>query len=140
MKDAMLEHVGRTLLFCLLAGFALLLPSVVPHARAAAAASVSVNANSSQGVIPAPAFGINEAAWDGYLTDAALPGLLSATGAKVMRYPGGSLSDGYHWQSNTAEVGYANPNNTFDVFMQLAQQAGIQPMMTVNYGSGTPQE
>ncbi len=130
----------RMLLICLFAGFASLIPTFVPHARAATGASVSVNANSSQGMIPAPAYGINEAAWDGLLLDPALPGVLSASGARIMRYPGGSLSDGYHWQSNTTEASYANPNNTFDAFMNMAQQAGTQPMITVDYGAGTPQE
>ena len=93
--------VARMFLVCLLAGFAFLLPGFVPHTLAASTASVTVNANSSQGVIPTTAFGINEAAWDGLLLDSKLPSLLSATGARTMRYPGGSLSDGYHWQSNT---------------------------------------
>lgn len=132
--------IARMLLACLLAGFTFLLPSFVQADQAATAASVTVNANSSQGVIPAPAIGLNEAAWDGNLLDPANPGLLAATGARIMRYPGGSLSDAYHWQSHTFEAGWANPNNTFDAFMQVAQQAGIQPMLTVNYGSGTPQE
>jgi hypothetical protein len=109
--------VAKMLLVCLFVGFSLLLPIFVPHTLAATAASVTVNANSSQGVISATAFGINEAAWDGLLLDAKLPPLLSATGARIMRYPGGSLSDGYHWQSNTTEASYANPNNTFDAFM-----------------------
>jgi hypothetical protein len=130
----------RILLICLFTGFTFLLPGFVQNTRAATAASVTVNANSSLGVIPAPAFGDNEAAWDGLLLDPATPGLLSATGAKILRYPGGSLSDGYHWQSNTTETSYANPNNTFDAFMQVAQQAGMQPMITVDYGAGTPQE
>lgn len=132
--------MARVFLICLLAGFALVLPGLAPHSQAAAATSVTVNANSSQGVIPATAFGTNEAAWDGYLLDSATPGLLAATGAKIMRYPGGSLSDGYHWQSNTTETSYAAPNNTFDAFMQVAQKAGTQPMMTVDYGAGTAQE
>lgn len=132
--------VARLLLICLFAGLTFLLPSFVQPARAATAASVSVNANSSLGTIPSSAIGINEATWDGLLLDSATPGLLAASGAKIMRYPGGSLSDVYHWQSNTAQQGYANPSNTFDAFMQVAQQAGLQPMLTVNYGSGTAQE
>jgi hypothetical protein len=130
----------KMLLVCLFAGVAILFPIFVQHTMAATGASVSVNANSSLGKIPAPAYGINQAAWDGLLLDPTLPGLLSATGAGIMRYPGGSLSDGYHWQSNTTETSYANPSNTFDAFMHLAQQAGTQPMITVDYGAGTPQE
>src|SRR5690348_14065679 len=116
--------VARMLLVCLLTGFALLFPSFTPHALAATVTSVTVNANSSQGVIPATGFGINEAAWDGNLLDANLPSLLAGTGARIMRWPGGSLSDAYHWQSHTFEAGWANPNNTFDAFMPVAQKAG----------------
>ncbi len=133
-------RVTRMLLVCVLAGLALLLPNIIPHTLAATATSVTVNANSSQGVIPASAFGLNEAAWDGDMLDPTLPGLLNASGAKIMRYPGGSLSDGYHWQSNTTEASYAKPSNTFDAFMQVAQQAGIQPLITADYGAGTAQE
>jgi hypothetical protein len=132
--------VARMLLICLLAGLAFLLPSFVQSTRAATAVNVTVNANSSLGVIPATAFGDNEAAWDGLLLDSATPSLLSATGAKVLRYPGGSLSDGYHWQSNTTETSFANPSNTFDAYMGMAQKAGMQPMITVDYGAGTAQE
>jgi alpha-L-arabinofuranosidase len=128
------------LLICLLASFALPHPSFAQHTQTAADASITVNAKSREGVIPPSAFGINEAAWDGYLLDAKLPSLLAASGARIMRYPGGSLSDGYHWQSNTTQASYVNPSNTFDTFMKVAQHAGIQPIITVDYGAGTPQE
>lgn len=105
-------------------------------------ATVTVNAGAPLGTIPTTAFGINNAVWDGNLLDANLPGLLQQAGVKVMRYPGGSTSDVYHWQSNTTEPNqsYANPSNTFDAFMGVVQQTGAQAMITVNYGSGTPQE
>ena len=107
-----------------------------------AAASVTVNVANALGKLSPIAFGVNTAVWDGNLLDAQVPGLLSATGAKVLRYPGGSTSDVYHWQSNTTvpNQSFANPNNTFDAFMGVAQAAGAQTMITVNYGSGTPQE
>lgn len=107
-----------------------------------AATSATVNTNSSLGSIPATAFGTNTAVWDGQLLDSNLPGLLAANGVKVIRYPGGSTSDVYHWQSNTTVPGqsYANPNNTFDAFMGVTQATGAQAMITINYGSGTPQE
>jgi alpha-L-arabinofuranosidase len=141
------QKIGRgvalcaSIVLCLLVSV-LALPTFlrVPHAAAATVTQVTVNANSSLGTIPSTAYGINEAAWDGSLLDPSLPGVLAASGAKIMRYPGGSLSDGYHWQSNTTESSYANPNNTFDAFMGVAQKAGIQPLITVDYGAGTPQE
>ena len=70
--------------------------------------------------------------------------MLQQDGVKVMRYPGGSTSDFYHWQSNTVETcqvcGGVDSSDTFDAFMGVVQAANAQPMITVNYGSGTPQE
>ena len=135
------QKTAFTIVLCLLIS-ALAIPSFlnVPHAAAATGAQVTVNANSSLGTIPATAYGANEAAWDARLLDSSLPGLIAASGAKMQRYPGGSLSDGYHWQSNTTQTSYANPSNTFDAFMNMAQQAGTQPIITVDYGAGTAQE
>lgn len=135
------QKVATAIVLCLLV-FVLTIPSFlhVPHAEAATGAQVTVNANSSLGTIPTTAYGANEAAWDSHLLDSSLPGLVAASGAKMQRYPGGSLSDGYHWQSNTTQTSYANPSNTFDAFMNLAQQAGTQPIITVDYGAGTAQE
>ena len=107
-------------------------------------ALVTVNAGASLGTIPAAAVGMNAAAWDSHLLDPGIPGMLQQDGVKVMRYPGGSTSDYYHWQSNTVETcslcGGVNASDTFDAFMGVVQGAGSQAMMTVNYGSGTPQE
>lgn len=131
---------ARMLFICVLAGFALLPASIVQHAQAATAVSITVNANNSLGTIPTTGYGVNQAAWDARLLDSSLPGLITASGATMQRYPGGSLSDGYHWQSNTTQTSYANPSNTFDAFMNLARQAGTQPIITVDYGAGTAQE
>lgn len=106
------------------------------------AASATINTSTALGRVPSTALGVNDAVWDGNLLDSNLPGLISATGANVMRYPGGSTADVYHWQSNSTEPNqsYANPNNTFDAFMGQVQAARSQAMITVNYGSGTAQE
>jgi hypothetical protein len=135
------QKIAVIIMLCLLVA-ALTVPSFwgVPHAAAATGAQVTVNASSSLGTIPTTAYGVNEAAWDARLLDSSLPGLINASGARFQRYPGGSLSDGYHWQSNTTQTSYANPSNTFDAFMNLAQQSGTQPIITVDYGAGTAQE
>ncbi|WP_327722234.1 hypothetical protein OG381_47795 [Streptomyces sp. NBC_00490] len=70
----------------------------------------------------------------------AIPGLLSAAGMKAVRYPGGSYADIYHWQTHTTEGGYVAPNTGFDTFMGTVRAAGAQPIITANYGSGTPEE
>jgi hypothetical protein len=105
---------------------------------------VTINANTTVGTLPNTAFGINDAAWDGHLLDSSIPGMLQQAGVQVMRYPGGSTSDYYHWQSNTVDTcslcGGVDSSDTFDAFMGVVQAAGAQPIITVNYGSGTPQE
>ena len=94
----------RPLLLCgaLLTG--LCLPAARP-AAAQTAATVTVQAGTSLCTLPAPAFGVNTAAWDGLLLDSAVPALLQQAGLKTLRFPGGSVTDVYHWQTNTASQG-----------------------------------
>src|SRR5947207_8196880 len=101
-------------------------------------ASVTVNAGSGLGAIPSQAFGLNTAVWDGLLLDAPVPNLLKQAGVTMLRFPGGSTSDVYHWQTHSTTAGtgaYVNPNDTFDAFMGVANSVGAQPIITVNYGS-----
>jgi hypothetical protein len=110
-------------------------PAPAP-ALAATAVSVTVNANTTLGTIPAGAIGLNTAVYDGNMNDAAQPGLLKGAGIDALRYPGGSYSDIYNWQTNTAQGGYAAPNTNFAAFMGTAQSAGASPVITVNWGTG----
>jgi len=100
--------------------------------------SVTVNATSGLGTIPSDAVGLNTAVYDGYMNDGPVTGLLKAAGVDAMRYPGGSYSDIYNWQSNTAQGGYVAPNTSFSSFMTTAKAVGAEPIITVNYGTGTP--
>ncbi|HET9013982.1 MAG TPA: hypothetical protein VFN57_00175 [Thermomicrobiaceae bacterium] len=104
-----------------------------------ASATITVDPTVAQATVGPVAVGLNTAVWDGHLQDAAVPGLLAGVGTKLLRFPGGSTADVYHWQTNSitpGQAGYANPANTFDSFMQhVARPAGAQAMVTVNYGS-----
>ncbi len=114
-----------------------------PPATAAAATSVnvSVNASSSLATIPATGMGVNEAVYDSNMNTQAATGLLHTAGFGAVRYPGGSISDVYHWQTGTETGGgYVAPNTGFDAFMSTIRAAGAQPIITANYGSGTAQE
>ncbi len=107
-------------------------------ADAAASANITIDAGSSRGTIPPTAFGMNTAVWDGHLLDGSMPSLMRQAGVSVLRFPGGSSADNYHWQTNSfCNGGYANPSNTFDAFMGVARATGAQPLITVNYGSNT---
>jgi Cellulose binding domain len=111
-----------------------------PHAAAATSTdAVTVNATSGLGTIPAGAIGLNTAVYDSDMNDAPIPGLLKAAGIDALRYPGGSYSDIYNWQTSTAaDSGYVAPDTTFSDFMSTASSAGAQPIITFNYGTGTP--
>jgi hypothetical protein len=110
----------------------------VPAAMAATGVAVTVNATGGLGTISSNAIGLNTAVYDGNMNDAAAPGLIKAAGFTALRYPGGSYSDIYNWQTNVAQGGYDAPNTAFSNFMGTAQAAGTHPIITVNYGTGTP--
>ncbi len=113
--------------------------AVQPAAAATLTDSVTVNATSGLGSIPASAIGLNTAVYDSDMNDTAIPGLLKAAGINALRYPGGSYSDIYNWQTNTAtDNGFVAPGTSFSDFVGTAQGAGAQPIITVNYGTGTP--
>src|SRR5215469_2268484 len=121
------------------AGFGLLASLGFP-ASAQTTATVSVNASSSLATIPGPGIGLNTAVWDGNLLDQGVPKLLTSAGIGALRFPGGSTSDMYNWQTNAIVPGqssFANSNNTFDAFMGLVKSIGATPIITVNYGSNT---
>jgi hypothetical protein len=112
--------------------------TATPAAAQALSDSVTVDATAGLGTIPASAIGLNTAVYDGDMNDTPIPGLLKAAGINALRYPGGSYSDIYNWETNVAEGGYDAPGTDFANFMATAQAAGAQPIITVNYGTGTP--
>ena len=101
---------------------------------------VTVNANEGMGTIPATGYGLNSAVWDDQMNVPAVQGLLSQAGIGMLRYPGGSYGDIYHWQTNTATGGFVAPGTDFDSFMGTVKTIGAQPIIIANYGTGTPQE
>jgi Cellulose binding domain len=110
--------------------------STIIQAAATGSATVSVNAGQQVAAVPATAIGINGSVYDPNLKDAAVPGLLSGAGVKVIRFPGGSESDQYNWKTNTDVVSGATQATSFDQYATMLSQAGAQGMITVNYGTG----
>jgi hypothetical protein len=108
-----------------------------PAAAATLTDSVTVNATAGLGTIPSDAVGLGAAVYDGDMNDTPIPGLLKAAGIDALRYPGGSYSDIYNWQTNVAQGGYDAPNTSFANFMATAKAAGAEPVITANYGTGT---
>ncbi len=115
-------------------------PSGTAAGPAPATVNVTVNANEGHGAIPATGYGLNSAVWDSQMNAPAVQTLLQQAGVRMLRYPGGSYGDIYHWQDNTAPGGYVAPGTDFDSFMGTVQKIGAQPILIANYGTGTPAE
>jgi hypothetical protein len=134
----LIRHALAVLPGLAVAGLVTAGPVIGPASAQTLTDSVTVNATSGLGTIPADAVGLNTAVYDGYMNDTAIPGLLKAAGIDALRYPGGSYSDIYNWQNGTAQGGYVAPNTGFASFMTTAKAVGAEPIVTVNYGTGTP--
>jgi alpha-N-arabinofuranosidase len=101
--------------------------------------TVQVNASSTSKTITPLMFGVNTAVWDSNLDTARCKQLVAEAGFKGFRFPGGSLSDTYNWQTNTT-TGTWTWATDFDQFASVAAPYGGQDVITVNYGTGTPAE
>lgn len=85
-------------------------------------------------------FGLNSAVWDGAYPSPNTQSLLTELDNQALRFPGGSLSDVYHWQTNMSEGQTFQWANSFDDFIQIAGATHAATYITVNYGTGTPEE
>jgi len=111
-----------------------------PAGAAEQPVGVTVDAHAGLGTVPAFGIGANHAIWDTELGSTDTSSLLRSAGVKMLRYPGGSYADIYHWQDHTAPGGYVAPDTDFDTFMAGARRTGAQPMIIANYGTGTADE
>ena len=87
-------------------------------------------------------FGLNAAIWDGYYDTPTTVSLLNQLGTRIIRLPGGSLSDFYHWAIGKRSDGYQYDPTRIGNFIHVITNASVnaQAIITVNYGTGTPQE
>ncbi len=102
--------------------------------------NVTVNAVQAVRVVDARHFGLNAAVWDAIFDTSTTINLLTAMGGPALRFPGGSLSDDYHWATNTTDNNTWQWATSFDSFAQVATTIGAQVFVTADYGSGTPAE
>lgn len=84
--------------------------------------------------------GVNTAIWDKELALPPTIPLLKSLGATLLRFPGGSLSDEYHWASNRSLSNTWQWATSFHQFAPVARAVGADVIITVNYGTGTPAE
>ncbi|HLJ67699.1 MAG TPA: hypothetical protein VKX16_10115 [Chloroflexota bacterium] len=104
-----------------------------------AATSLTVNVAQRGTVIGSDAIGINATLWGDHYYDAPTLPALTALGTSIVRFPGGSTSDEYHWATNSVTKGshtYINPANGWPSMLQkLLQPARQHLLITVNYGT-----
>src|SRR5699024_4504414 len=86
-------------------------------------------------------WGTNFLSWiedDAALADGGIVDQLKAYNMKLLRYPGGTVADNFHWETNTLDNINLHPfeegeyTTDFDEFMQVCQQVGAEPSVVVN--------
>ncbi|HEU5070944.1 MAG TPA: alpha-L-arabinofuranosidase [Verrucomicrobiae bacterium] len=113
-------------------------PNPVP-----AMVNVAVVATQTVATVDERHFGVNLAVWDGYYdppNDTTTTALLQEMGCTLVRLPGGSLSDEYHWATGTTLTNTWQWAASFADLVRVCTNAGVQACVTVNYGTGTPEE
>lgn len=112
------------------------------HGASGAKADVVVDASRVVAPISRDAVGINLGLWYG-VNAKDLPEEIASVRPRILRWPGGSLADGYHWQSqtqcnasNNRLVTAYDPASTFDNFIdRIVIPGGYDVAITVDYGS-----
>jgi hypothetical protein len=122
----------------LLAGWLLLLGLALPSRTAAV--NVAIDATRAVRTVDERVFGVNAVIWDGACNTPQTITLLQAAGTRALRFPGGSASDEYHWKTNTSLNYTWTWATAFDAFANVVASLHAQVFITVNYGTGTPQE
>jgi hypothetical protein len=102
---------------------------------------LTVNPQSVIRTIDGRMYGMNIDIWDLLLSGTATASSLAAMQTGALRFPGGSASDQYEWQTNLSvpDGTYFWPDNAA-TFAGVTATQGAQAYVTVNYGSGTPQQ
>lgn len=101
---------------------------------APSAIHLNVDANQVIRVVDQRQFGLNAAVWDNAFDTATTTSLLTEMGNGALRFPGGSLSDDYHWASNTTGNNTWQWATSFDQFAAVATATHAQslsPSITV---------
>ncbi|HEY6325273.1 MAG TPA: hypothetical protein VIW73_01980 [Candidatus Cybelea sp.] len=99
---------------------------------------VELDARSKGPAVSPDLYGASLDTWYDFLRGFVNPSL-HRSGVHLVRFPGGSESDAYHWEdggSVCASQGYITPPSTFDHLMKrVAQPLRIDIAITLDYGS-----
>lgn len=104
------------------------------------AANLNIDATQRVRSVDERVFGVAATIWDPDFSTQETADLLTAAGIRCLRFPGGSLSDEYHWESNTTLSNTWTWATDFDAFATVATAINARVFNTVNYGTGTPEE
>jgi alpha-N-arabinofuranosidase len=102
--------------------------------------NVTVDARRAQRKVDPLLFGVNTAAWSEHLSDPNSATMLSQMGNRVLRFPGGTLSDRYNWSTDKSVGSKQRWATDISDFAAVVEKTHSSAMITVNYGTGTPRE
>jgi hypothetical protein len=101
-------------------------------------ARVNIDASHVVRTVDPRLFGVNTAIWDALLDTPETVSALRELDLQMLRF--GGFSDTYHWADGTFGPNSGPAPTSFFNFVHLATNLGAQVIITVNYGSGTPEE
>jgi alpha-L-arabinofuranosidase len=99
-------------------------------------AVVTVNAAQVVRAVNPHVLGVNLAWWDTQLPTARTRQMVQDAGLNFFRFPGGSSSDEFHFSDPPSY----NGKGTAATFANFIASVGGQGVVTLNYGTGSPQE
>jgi hypothetical protein len=111
-------------------------PRLEPLEDRTVPAVVTVDATSALRAVNDQVLGVNLAWWDSNLSTSTTLQLVQDAGLHLFRQPGGSSADTFHFNAGPSFSGAA----TVATFNALTENAGGDGLVTVNYGTGSPQE
>ena len=98
--------------------------------------TVTLNPAQTMAAMPLEGLGVASAVYDNYLVSAGTAAAIANAGVKIVRYPGGSYADIFHWQTTSSCGGYIASGAGFDNWINnTVNPAGAKAIITVNYGS-----
>jgi hypothetical protein len=113
-------------------------PTYVGLGALPAQLSTTVNAGSAVGPVWTNMLGVNLTWWDDQLTTGQTQQMVQAAGLDAFRFPGGSSSDDYHF---TVAANFGDPvADNIPQFVRMIEALGGVGLITLDYGSGSPQE
>jgi alpha-N-arabinofuranosidase len=101
-------------------------------------ARVNIDASHVVRTVDPRLFGVNTAIWDALLDTPETVSALRELDSQMLRF--GGFSDTYHWADGTFGPNSGPAPTSFFNFVHMATNLGAQVIITVNYGSGTPEE